>query len=339
MNRFSRIAAILVIIFSAAFVSCALPAAARATGNDTAVTAAESPAGTTASIEVLRVGRIPYLDPRKMVNIYEPMMEYLKKEVGAKEVRLVLTPDYNTLTRFMKENKIDIAWHGTFAYPKARRESGGRAVLMPIWSGKPTYKGAIMVRADSGINSVAQLKGKSFAFTEKSSASGYFLPKIFLLENGIDPEKDFSRVEYIKKHDNILYNVLYKKFDAGAVYDEATSLMKTDAERKQLKVLAYTSDILNEPIMVRKDLPEPLVEKIVAAFMKLDQKNADSAAILNSIGRITGFQKVTDADYDSVVELVEKKYNNMFSEDGTAEASLAQPAPAGTATVESQLRK
>jgi len=192
---------------------------------------------------------------------------------------------------------------------------------MPIWSGKPTYRGAIIVRADSNINKIGDLKGKTFAFTEKSSASGYFLPKIFLMDNGIDPEKDFARVEYIKKHDNILYNILYKKFDAGAVYDNATALLKTDAERAQLKVLVYTTDILNEPIMVRKDMPEPLVEKITAAFMKLDQNNKNSSAILDTIGRITGFQKVKDSDYDSVVELVENKYRNLFVDEGPAESS------------------
>ncbi|HOD42620.1 MAG TPA: phosphate/phosphite/phosphonate ABC transporter substrate-binding protein, partial [Candidatus Wallbacteria bacterium] len=150
--------------------------------------------GDTASISVLKVGRIPYLDPRKMVRNYESMMEYLKNELKITEVRLVLTPDYNALTQFLKEGKIDVAWHGTFAYPRAREVTGAKAILTPIWSGKKSYCGIIVARADSNINKIEDLKGRSFAFTDKKSASGYFLPKIFLLENKIDPEKDFSKV-------------------------------------------------------------------------------------------------------------------------------------------------
>lgn len=276
--------------------------------------------GDTASISVLKVGRIPYLDPRKMVRNYESMMEYLKNELKITEVRLVLTPDYNALTQFLKEGKIDVAWHGTFAYPRAREITGAKAILTPIWSGKKSYCGIIVARADSNINKIEDLKGRSFAFTDKKSASGYFLPKIFLLENKIDPEKDFARVDYIKKHDNILYNVLYKKFDAGAVYDKAFQLLKNDEERSQLKIVSRTSDILNEPIMVRKDLPEAFTAKIKAAFLKLKSSDPATANILKEIGNLDGFVESTDADYESVVKLAEK-YKSVFDEQ-TGEVSV-----------------
>lgn len=284
-----------------------------------AVTASNA-SGDTASITVLKVGRIPYLDPRKMVRNYDPMMEYLKSELKLSEVRLVLTPDYNTLTQFLKDGKIDVAWHGTFAYPKARETTGARAILTPIWSGKKNYCGIIVARADSGISSPADLRGKTFAFTDKKSASGYFLPKIFLLENGLNPEKDFAKVEYIKKHDNILYNVLYRKFDAGAVYDKAFQLLKNDEERGQLKVVAKTPEILNEPIMVRKDMPDEFTARLKAAFLKLKSSDPATAPILNEIGNLDGFTESSDSDYDAVVKMVEK-YSSVFEED-TAEASV-----------------
>ncbi len=263
--------------------------------------------------KILKVGRIPYLDPRKMVRNYENMMEYLKKELQLEETRLVLTPDYNTLTQFLKDGRIDIAWHGVFAYPKAREITGARAILTPIWSGKKNYCGIIIARADSGINQISDLKGKSFAFTDKKSASGYFLPTIFLLENGINPEKDFCKIDYIKKHDNILYNVLYKKFDAGAVYDTSFQILKNDEERAQLKIVSKTSDILNEPIMVRKDLPNEIVIKIKKAFLKLHSNDPVTAPILKEIGNLDGFIESNDADYDGVIRMVEK-YKSVFEE-------------------------
>lgn len=299
----------------AAFFALIAPAAAYLFFAGTGLIAEQSKSAPEAAgqIKVLKVGRIPYLDPRKMVRNYESMMDYLKKELQLNEVRLVLTPDYNTLTQFLKEGKIDVAWHGVFAYPKARELTGARAILTPVWSGKKSYCGIIVARADSNINSVADLKGKSFAFTDKKSASGYFLPTIFLLENNINPEKDFSRVDYIKKHDNILYNVLYKKFDAGAVYDNSFQLLKNDDERSQLKVVSKTADILNEPIMVRKDMPDELSAKIKAAFLKLSSSDPATKHILSDIGNLDGFTESCDADYDGVVQMVEK-YKHIFEE-------------------------
>ncbi|HBC73663.1 MAG: hypothetical protein A2008_00150 [Candidatus Wallbacteria bacterium GWC2_49_35] len=290
--------------------------------------------GDTRSITVLKVGRIPYLDPRKMVRNYEKMMDYLKSELQLKEVRLVLTPDYNTLTQFLKDGKIDVAWHGTFAYPKARETTGAKAVLTPIWSGKNSYCGIIVVRADSGIEKLSDLKGKSFAYTDKKSASGYFLPTIFLLENNIDPEKDFSKVDYLKKHDNILYNVLYKKFDAGAVYDKAFQLLKNDEERNQLKVIAKTPEIYNEPIMVSKDLPDEFTARLKKAFLKLKSSDTETAEILKDIGNIDGFTESSDADYESVVKMVEK-YRTVF-EEATAEVSVKTGGGSAEITIKNE---
>ena len=294
--------------------------------------AAES--GDTAAITVLKVGRIPYLDPRKMVRNYEKMMDYLKSELQLKEVRLVLTPDYNTLTQFLKDGKIDVAWHGTFAYPKARETTGAKAILTPIWSGKNNYCGIIVARADSGIEKLSDLKGKSFAYTDKKSASGYFLPTIFLLENNIDPEKDFSKVDYLKKHDNILYNVLYKKFDAGAVYDKAFQLLKNDEERNQLKVIAKTPEIYNEPIMVRKGLPDEFTARLKKAFLKLKSSDTETAEILKDIGNIDGFTESSDADYESVVKMVEK-YRTVF-EEATSEVTVKTDGGSAEITIKNE---
>lgn len=267
----------------------------------------------------LRVGRIPYLDPRKMVKDHEKLMEYLKKELGVSAARLVLTPNYDELNKFLKDGKIDIAWHGTINYPLARQTTGAKTILMPTRFKKKSYRGMIVVRADSGINTIKDLKGKSFAFTDKKSASGYLFPLILMMENGIDPEKDLSRIDYLKKHDNILYNVLYKKFDAGTVYDDARELLKNDAERAQLKVLATTADILNEPIMVRGNLPAETIEKIRAAFLKLRKDNPETAPVIELLGNVETFEKASDSDYDNIVSLVEK-YKSLFED--TSEAAV-----------------
>jgi len=132
-----------------------------------------------------------------------------------------------------------------------------------------------------------------------------------------------------------LYNILYKKVDAGAVYDTGFILLKNDEERAQLKMLALTDEILNEPIMVRKGLPESVVAKIKAAFLKLRSDSSETSLYLKDIGNIDGFAEATDADYDGVVKIVEK-YKQVF-EEGTAEVSTVNKDI--QATQETSLKK
>lgn len=266
------------------------------------------------AIKVLKVGRIPYLDPRKMVNDHQKILQYLKKELGIEDARLVLTPNYDELNKFLKEGQIDIAWHGTLNYAQARMTTGAKTVLMPKRFNKTSYQGMIVVRSDSNINTIADLKGKSFAFVDKKSASGYFFPKMLMLENNIDPDKDISRIEYMKKHDNILYNVLYKKFDAGAVYDDARELLKNDEQRAQIKILAKTAEILNEPIMVRSGLDPEFEKKIVDAFLKLNKDNPETASVIEHLGNVESFVVAADKDYDEIVTLTQK-YQKIFEEE------------------------
>lgn len=272
-------------------------------------------------LQVLKIGRIPYLEPRKMVNDHQKLMDYLKNELNLKEVRLVLTPNYDELNKYLKNEQIDIAWHGTLSYPKAREISGAKVILMPKRFNKTSYRGMIVVRADSNINSISDLKGKSFAFVDKKSASGYFFPKILMLENGIDPDKDLSKIEYLKKHDNILFSVLYKKCDAGAVYDDARELLKNDEQRNQIKIIAKTADILNEPILVRNGLSNDMINKIVNAFLKLNKNDPNTASVIENLGNIDCFVKACDNDYDEIVKLT-SKYSNIFEEETKFEKNI-----------------
>ncbi len=283
------------------------------------------------AIKVLKFGRIPYLDPRKMVNDHQLILDYLKKELGIEGARLVLTPNYDELNKFLKDGQIDIAWHGTLNYPQARISCGAKTILMPKRFNKTSYRGMIVVRADSNINTIADLKGKSFAYVDKKSASGYFFPKILMLENNIDPDKDISRIEYMKKHDNILYNILYKKFDAGAVYDDARELLKNDEQRAQIKVLATTADILNEPIMIRNGIDSETEKKIVNAFLKLNKDNPETAHVIANLGNVESFVPASDSDYNEIVKLTQK-YQKIFDEQHhncTCEIKLTNTSRAG----------
>jgi len=317
MNRFFKYLVFINVLLGILFISGVCELRAQAAGDSTA------------SIEVLRIGRIPYLEPRKMVSDHQMLLEYFKTELGVKEVKLILTPNYDELNKFLKEGKIDIAWHGTLNYPKARLADCAKVIVMPMRFKKKSYSGIVVTRTDSNINALNDLKGKSFAFVDKKSASGYFFPKIMFLEAGINPDKDFSRIDYLKKHDNILYNILYKKVDAGTVYDDARELLKTDAERAQLKVIGKTADILNEPILIRNGLPEDLVKKITGAFLKLKKDDPKTAPILEHLGNVEAFVPSSDKEYDELVKMVEK-HQTLLDEQNAEPAKKHEEQPAST---------
>jgi phosphate/phosphite/phosphonate ABC transporter binding protein len=262
--------------------------------NDDAKTAVKS------EVKVLRFGRIPFLDPRKMVKDHEPLMQYLKKTLKLDDCRLVLAPNYEKLTEFLKNGKVDIAWHGTLAYPHAFNAGAGKAVLRPVRYGADNYKGIIIARTDSPINSVKDLKGKSFAYTDPESASGYYYPRITMLKNGLDPDTDLGTTKYVRKHDNILYAILFKRFDAGAVYDDAREHLKNKAERDQLKIIARTPPISNEPIMVSNDLPKDFVEDFVNTMLALKKEDSSQSIILEATGKTEGFIRASDKDYEEL---------------------------------------
>src|SRR5207244_6062947 len=90
-----------------------------------------------------------------------------------------------------------------------------------IIDGSSTYRGIIVTRKDSGIKSIADLKGKRFAFVDPKSASGYVYPRAMLIEKGIDPETFFSETIFAGSHDRVIAAVLNRRVDAGAIYDGA----------------------------------------------------------------------------------------------------------------------
>lgn len=289
------------------------------------------------TLKVLKFGRIPYLDPRKMVKDHEPLMEYLKEKLGVEEARLILAPNYEKLTEFLLEGKVDVAWHGTLAYPEAYHKGAGRAVLQPTRYGSSSYAGMIITRADSSIESLKDLKGKSFAYTDPESASGYYYPRLLMLQNGIHPDKDLSMTKNVRKHDNVLYAVLFKRFDAGAVYDDAREHLKNDEERNQLKSVARTADIQNEPLMVRKNLSAELADRFVDAMLTLDPAKPEMKKILDILGNVNGFRQVTDDDYKQLRADMEEYQRLLTGETATAETGLQpvqETAPAPTAPAE-----
>ncbi len=94
-------------------------------------------------------------------------------------------------------------------------------IATPKVNGKTTYSGYIIVRKDSGIETLPDLKNKHFGYVDVNSASGYLYARHLMKLNQIDPDKIFSRTSFMRNHDNVIKGVLLGELDAGATYNEA----------------------------------------------------------------------------------------------------------------------
>ncbi|MBA7625452.1 putative phosphite transport system-binding protein PtxB [subsurface metagenome] len=256
--------------------------------------------------EVLVIGRVPAENVVRLLKRSQPLIRYLEKELGMR-VRFQFARDYEAMIKGMEKKIYDLVHLGPKSYVKGHERAGYYAILKPIRHGSATYRSIIIVRKDSGINTLSDLRGKTFCFTDKESASGYLYPKVLLLKKGIDPDKDFKRVFFTGTHDGVVLNVYHKNFAAGACFDDArkSTFRKEPEKIEELRIIARTPPISNEPFAVRPDLDKKLVKKISKAFLKLGQ-SPEGREILEALypgTGLEGYAEAKDSDYDVVREM------------------------------------
>ncbi len=257
---------------------------------------------TNEEIKVLKMGLIPADDADEMLRNYEPIQEYLSAELGI-PVEIQVTSDYTAAIEAMRAKHIDMAWFGPFSYVIAANVAGAEAIVNGVKAstGSATYKSLIIVNVDSGIKSLEDLKGKTFAFVDPASTSGNLIPRKMLLESGIDPDNDFSTSYYAGTHNAVQYAIANGKVDAGASGDNVYQRMIDAGEiDPEVNIVLYESEpIPGSPIVVRGDLPEELKKKIQNALINMDQQTIHK---VDGWGGIARYQKVSDSDYDIIRE-------------------------------------
>ena len=256
--------------------------------------------------EVLVIGRVPAENVLRLLKRSQPLIRYLEKELDMR-VRFQFARDYEAMIKGMEKKVYDLVHLGPKSYVKGQERAGYYAILKPIRHGSATYRSMIIVRKDSNFNTLNDLKGKSFCFTDKESASGYLYPKVLLLKKGIDPDKDFKKVFFTGTHDGVVLNVYHGNFAAGACFDDARkSTFREEPEKvKELKIIPRAPPISNEPFAVRSDLDKKLVKKIVSAFLKLGESE-EGRKILETLypgTGLEGYAEAKDSDYDIVREM------------------------------------
>lgn len=230
---------------------------------------------------ILRISAIPDEAPTELQRKFSKVAAYLEKEAGMK-VEYTAVTDYAAVVEGLAAKKIDLAWLGGFTFVQARLRTGN-AIPIAQRAEDEKFTSKFIANAASGISGLADLKGRNFSFGSVSSTSGHLMPRFFLLENKINPDKDFKRVAFSGAHDATALQVESGKVEAGvlnaSVWDKLVSEKKVDTSK--VKVIWTTPPYYDYNWTVRGDLDPVVVKKLTDAFLKLDPKNPHDKELLD----------------------------------------------------------
>jgi phosphonate transport system substrate-binding protein len=248
----------------------------------------------------LKVSAIPDEAPTELLRKFKPLGAYLEQRIGMK-VEFVPVTDYAAAVESLVGKKIDMVWYGGFTFVQARIRSQNGVIPLVQREEDEKFRSVFITRADSGINKLEDLKGKTFTFGSPSSTSGHLMPRSFLLQAKIDPDKDFRQVAFSGAHDATIAAVSGGKVQAGAlnisVWEKFVQDKKVDTN--QVKVFYTTPPYYDYNWTVRADLDAKLREALQKAFLDLSPNTVEGKQILE-LQRATRFVPTKAENYASI---------------------------------------
>lgn len=244
--------------------------------------------------EVLRVALLPDESPATIIQNNQPLKDYLAEQTG-KEIELIVTTDYSSMIEAMRFDRIELAYFGPFSYVLAKQRAPKIEPFAALISGgAPTYTSSLIADADTGIEGVEDLKGKTLAFGDPASTSSHLIPRAYIQEHaGLKAGEDYD-FHHLGTHDAVARAVESGKVEAGGLSSAIlASLMERGViDRDRIRVIAESEPIPNYPWTMQGWLAPELKEKIRAAFLNM----TDESVLKPFKGE--GFAAMSDADYE-----------------------------------------
>jgi len=225
------------------------------------------------SSQVLKVGIRSQLNPLTTIRAIEPLLSYLSRNLKCR-MRLFLLPGYGSINQYLKEERVDIAIIGPEDLMRIEYQSEATPLVLVSSNKQNVQRSIIVTSRKKGIRSIKGLKGKSFAFADRNSLTGYILPRMILLEEGIDPEKDFTRVYFMDSQEEVFLSLLEGKADAGALAEHIFYyLSSTFPISGEVHILARSGEIPADILVIRKNMPPVLTAKVRTLLLNYPESN------------------------------------------------------------------
>lgn len=243
----------------------------------------------------------------------KPLEKLLKKELGV-PVKVSVSTDYNTIVEAMGSKKVDVGFLPPDAYVLAHKQYNAKVILQALRYARTGnddaldksklvnyYRAQILVRKDSGIKSLKDLKGKKIAVQDTTSTAGWIYPVVALYKHGININKSKISTVVVKGHDQGVLSVYNKNTDAAFVFQGARNLVEKDAPDVMKKVVPIytTAKIPNDTITVRGDMDAKWQKKIQTAFKKI-AKSKEGHKIVSSVYSHEGYTDSKDSNFDVI---------------------------------------
>jgi phosphonate transport system substrate-binding protein len=241
---------------------------------------------------------VPSGDTQDIIASGDQIAEAITDATGLVVVANVGT-DFAAVREAMGAGKAHIGWLNTFNYVLASEKYDVDVGLVTERFGATSYVGQLNVRADSGIASLEDLKGKVVCWVDPNSTSGYIIPRIMLAANGIDPDADFAQSVEAGSHNNVITQVYNGECDVGASYADARDSVEEDLPdvKDVVAVLATTTEIPNDSVSFTKDFPAEERAQIIEALLAYAATEEGKEA-LNLLYNIEALQEADDTFYD-----------------------------------------
>jgi phosphonate transport system substrate-binding protein len=249
--------------------------------------------------QVFRVTAIPDESPTELARKAAPLMKYLETKLGVK-VEFTPVTDYAASVEALVNKKVDMAWFGGFTFVQANVRSGGKIIPLVQREEDEKFK-SVFITSDPAIKTLTDLKGKDVSFGSQSSTSGHLMPRSYLMEAGLNPDKDFKRVAFSGAHDATIAAVASGKVQAGAlnisVWNKFVDEKKVDTTK--VRVFFTTPPYYDYNWSVHADMPAAMREKLSAAMLALSPDTAEGKEILQ-LQRATRFVPTKADNYKGI---------------------------------------
>ncbi len=251
---------------------------------------------------VLRVGMIPDAGATQVsVEQKKPLREYLEKALGA-SVELIIPTNYNATVEALGNGSLDFAYLGGLTYIKAHERYG----VLPLVQRESDqqFHSLFITQVNSPIRSLANVKGKTFAFGDINSTSGHLMPDLALRQSGIDPDVDL-KFRYTGSHVATAKAVEAGVVDAGALDETVYNQMiaKGEVDPGRVRVFFSTPPFVDYVWVARKDISPALAERFSNAFLALQQPR--DAGVLEIL-RGARFVRANDEEYGQVRDIARR---------------------------------
>ncbi len=247
---------------------------------------------------------IPQENPEKLIGDIKVISEFLSREMDI-SVRGFVTSDHASAVEALRNGDADISFMGALPFVIAEKEIGAEVVLSEVYRGAPTYKGRVFVRRESGVDNLADLRGKSIAFADPISESGYLYPldtfvKAGLVKRGEDPKSFFGEMYFAGGYQQAMQAMATGLVDAAGASQYA-ELFLSPQQQAEVKWIAESDPIPSHTVIARKGLDNQLRAKFVNAMLKLNE--AENRVLLKHVYSPDGYVTADPDAFEGVRRL------------------------------------